>query len=269
MAKTNPDLRKVLLAELGISPQALSQRVAKRKRELPMGTPEAAYTIAFDTGIDVSKYLSAEETEAIRQLVAQLRTQERSGESPTSAQPRTSRSSSKDPKPALVTLAGVNVERLPGMSAAKAKEAKTMAEKVYPTLYIFENSAREVISGVLRQALGVGWWDKVVPRKVKDAAAKRKDGEAEDPWHGRRGSQMIDYTLLSELPKIVGANEAWPHFEPLFGRKSFFEELVNDLNVSRRVAAHMNPVAGDDVKNVEAAFRKWSKTLKAKKALLP
>lgn len=31
----------------------------------------------------------------------------------------------------------------------------------------------------------------------------------------------------------------------------------------------MNPVAGDDVKNIEAAFRKWVKTLKAKEKLLP
>lgn len=37
----------------------------------------------------------------------------------------------------------------------------------------------------------------------------------------------------------------------------------------RRVVAHMNPVAGDDVKNIEAAFRKWVKTLKAKEKLLP
>jgi hypothetical protein len=31
--------------------------------------------------------------------------------------------------------------------------------------------------------------------------------------------------------------------------------LVGDLNVSRRGAAHMNPLEAHDVKNVEAAFR--------------
>jgi hypothetical protein len=44
---------------------------------------------------------------------------------------------------------------------------------------------------------------------------------------------------------------------------------VNDLNVSRRIAAHMNPVSADDVKNIEAAFRKWTNTLKAKKDSVP
>ena len=33
MANTDPDLPKALLTKLGITPQALSQRVAKRKRE--------------------------------------------------------------------------------------------------------------------------------------------------------------------------------------------------------------------------------------------
>lgn len=267
MARTDPDLRKALLTKLGISPQALSQRVAKRKRELPMGTPEAVYTIAFDSGIDISKFLSAEETEAVRHLVAQLN----AAKPAIPGSPQAARSDKKGARPTsvLISIAGVKVAQLPGMTAATAKEAKTMSEKVYPTLYVFENSARELISVILRQAFGDGWWDQVVPRKVRDAAMRRKAGEADDPWHGRRGSEMIDYTLLSELPRIVSANDAWRHFEPLFGRKSFFEELVNDLNVSRRVAAHMNPVSADDVRNIEVAFRKWSKTLKAKESLLP
>jgi hypothetical protein len=173
------------------------------------------------------------------------------------------------PKPVLVTITGVKVEQLPGMSATTAKEAKAMSEKVYPTIYVFENSARELIAKILEAQFGPAWWEKTVPRKVREAAQNRKDGEADDPWHGSRGASMIDYTQLSDLPKIVGANDAWPHFEPIFGRKSFFEELVNDINVSRRVAAHMNPVSEEDVKHIEAAFRKWAKTLQAKNDLIP
>ena len=55
----------------------------------------------------------------------------------------------------------------------------------------------------------------------------------------------------------------------MFERVSWFQELVNDLNVSRRVAAHMNPLDSDDVKNVEAAVRKWTKLLQAKEDQLP
>ena len=107
------------------------------------------------------------------------------------------------------------------------------------------------------------------PQKVRDKAAQRKVDEAKDPWHGKRGSALIDYLDLKDLPSIVSAPKAWPHFRKLFARASWFQELVNDLNVSRRVAAHMNPLASDDVKNVEAAFRKWAKVLNAKAAEIP
>lgn len=262
---TNRKLRTALLAKLGVSPQRLSQRVQKRKAELPMSTELATYTIAHEEGLDVAKFLSDEQTSEVRQLVAQLR----STRQPEETAAKASTKGRRVPKPVLVTVAGVRVERLPGMTATHAREAKTMAEKVYPALYVFENSARDVISSVLKKAFCDDWWDKVVPTKVRQKAEDRKADEAKDPWHGKRGAALIDYLDLTDLPAIVTANKAWPHFKPLFGRMSWFSELVNDLNVSRRVAAHMNPLEADDVKNVEAAFRKWAKLLKAREAELP
>jgi hypothetical protein len=41
------------------------------------------------------------------------------------------------------------------------------------------------------------------------------------------------------------------------------------MNVSRRVVAHMNPLEEDDVKNIEAAYRKWAKQRKAIDDKLP
>jgi len=38
--------------------------------------------------------------------------------------------------------------------------------------------------------------------------------------------------------------------------------VTHDMNVSRRVVAHMNPLAVDDIKNVENALRKYEKVLK-------
>jgi hypothetical protein len=38
---------------------------------------------------------------------------------------------------------------------------------------------------------------------------------------------------------------------------------------ARRVIAHMNPLAADDVSNIETAFRKWVKQLKAVEDQLP
>jgi hypothetical protein len=169
----------------------------------------------------------------------------------------------------LVTIGNFDVQQVPGMTATHAKEAKMMAERVYPKLYFFENSGRDLITRVLKDAIGDDWWDKVVLPKVRNKAAGRKADEAKDPWHGKRGAALIDYLDLSDLPLIVTAPKAWPHFKKFFDRPSWFQELINELNVSRRVAAHMNPLEEDDVKNVEAAFRKWAKLMKAKADLIP
>jgi hypothetical protein len=261
---TNRKLRSALLEKLGVSQQRLSQRVQRRKAELPMSTELATYTIAHEEGIDVSRFLDPDLTAQVRELVAQLRA---TGERPAPTSARRARSGT--PRPVLVTVAGVKVERLPGMTASHAREAKMMAQKVYPALYVFENSARDVISRVLKAGVGDDWWDCVVPKKLKEKASQRKADETKDPWHGKRGAALIDYLDFGDLPSIVRANKAWPHFKPIFPRAAWFEELVSDLNVSRRVAAHMNPLESDDVKNVEAAFRKWAKLLKARESLLP
>jgi hypothetical protein len=131
---TDRKLRRDLLAKLGVSPQRLSQRVGKRKAELPMTTELATYTIAHEEGMDISRYLSAEVTAEVRALVAQLRPVSVAAES-SKGTAATRRSAAK---PVLVTIAGVKVEQLPGMSATRAREAKVMSEKVYPPLYVFE-----------------------------------------------------------------------------------------------------------------------------------
>jgi hypothetical protein len=41
------------------------------------------------------------------------------------------------------------------------------------------------------------------------------------------------------------------------------------MNVSRRPLAHMNPLSVDDVTDVEVAFRKWVKQLRAVENLIP
>jgi hypothetical protein len=62
----------------------------------------------------------------------------------------------------------------------------------------------------------------------------------------------------------------WTDFKDLFPSQAWVETLItSDMNVSRRPIAHMNPLAADDISNIEAAFRKWVKQLRAKKDELP
>jgi hypothetical protein len=96
----------------------------------------------------------------------------------------------------------------------------------------------------------------------------RKADEKNDPWHGRRGTREIDYVFLVDLWAII--KHQWKRFKALFPNQAWVETLItNDMNVSRRPLAHMNPLSVDDVTNVEVAFRKWVKQLRAVENLIP
>jgi hypothetical protein len=263
MAK-HSELRTALLANLGVSGQRLHQLAQARKKVLPMTTVQAYYTIAHDEGIDLTKYLNGAETAEVRALVGQLKAAQAAW--PTGGAKPATRRRAAPPKATVVSIKGVNVQSLPGLSAKHATEARIMAEKVYPMVYVFENSVRDVIERVLTAAAGPQWWATAVPGKVQKKYTDRKADEAKDPWHGRRGAREIDYVDLTDLWAII--NNRWSDFAPLFPMgKPWVESLiVNDMNVSRRPLAHMNPLAADDISNMEAAFRKWAKALTAAQA---
>lgn len=263
---THRKLKADLLKRLGVTPQRLSQLAKNRKRELPMSTEHAVYTIAHENEIDISKYLSSEETAEVRRLVSDLR----NGGQPSQA---AAKSPQAQRQPATrrdvkVTIAGVDVGSIPGLRPAHAKEAKLMSESVYPALYFFENSVRDLIERVLRNAFGKDWWTTAVPATVQRTAKKHMDDEKKDPWHSPRGRREIDYVFLNELWAII--KHQWSHFKALFPNQAWVESLItSDMNVSRRVLAHMNPLAAEDIRNIEAAFRKWTRQLQAVADKLP
>lgn len=227
-----------------------------------MSTPHAVYTIAHENGIDISKHLSAEETGEVRSLVASLGGQ-RGPAAPSSKRPR-----ARGPKNVKVKIGTVDVGKIPALKESHANDAKRMSERVYPTLYVFENSARDLIEAVLRAKHGKEWWEEGVPRKVRETAAKHKADEAKDPWHGTRGGREIDYVFLVDLWAIVKHN--WTDFQDLFPDQAWIQTLIkSDMNVSRRVLAHMTPISTDDIKGIEAAFRKWVKQLRAVEDQIP
>lgn len=203
MVRTNPEVKAALLKKLGVSQQRLSQLVNARKSELPMDTPMAVYTIAHEHKIDVSKFLSVEETREVRNLVSSLR----NGRPPPPAPTReAARGRVAGRTEAKVVIAGVDVGKIPALKQSHANEAKRMAERVYPTLYIFENSVRDLIEAVLRDEFGPDWWEVAVPARIQKRAQDHKDAEGKDPWHGARGGRPIDYVFLDDLWAIISTS---------------------------------------------------------------
>lgn len=56
---------------LDITPQALSQRIQKKRGAVPMTTEEATYLIAHEEGIRIDKYVDPSTLDKIRQLTTQ------------------------------------------------------------------------------------------------------------------------------------------------------------------------------------------------------
>jgi hypothetical protein len=265
--RTNPAIKAKLLAELGVSPQRLSQLVKARKGQLPMSTPHAVYTIAHENGIDIAKDLGAGETAEIRSLVASLRSGGQRAE-PASAPATKARRTPATPKNVTVKIAGSDVGKIPALKKSHAEDAKRMSERVYPLLYLFENSVRDLIEAVLRDRYGKDWWTTAVPKKVQETATKHKADEGKAGWHSARGGRQIDYVFLNDLWAII--KDKWNDFRDLFPDQAWIQTLItNDMNVSRRVLAHMTPLAADDITGIEASFRKWVKQLTAVEDRLP
>jgi hypothetical protein len=258
------ELREHLLTKLGIGPRQLRRLIATRAAELPSTNEQGLFVLAHENGLKLSQYLTAEQIGQVRQLVQGRPTP------PAAARLDGSRGARKaTPRTVSMTIANTKFGEIPGLKPSHATEAKAMAERVYPYLYVFENSLRDLIELVLKARYGDTWWTTAVPQKVREVADDLKEQEKRDTYHGKRGRRNIDYLLLTQLWKII--NHKWKDFEPLFppGKHWVQSMIENDMNVSRRPIAHMNPLEDDDIKNVETAFRKWVKNLKAVAEKLP
>jgi hypothetical protein len=258
------ELKEHLLEKLGVGNRQLRRLISERAAALPSTNEQALFTLAHENGLKLSRYLTAEQIADVRGLL-QAR--------PVPPVPRSNGSQpakkKASPRTVSVSIGALELGEIPGLKLSHANEAKAMAERVYPLLYLFENSLRDLIELVLKAKYGKDWWTVAVPQRVRETADDLKEQEKKDTYHGKRGRRDIDYLLLTQLWKIV--NHRWKDFEPLFppGKHWVQSMIENDMNVSRRPIAHMNPLQDDDIKNVEASWRKWVKNLNAVVDKLP
>lgn len=245
-------LRNDLLAELKVTPQRLSQLTKQIKQAHgPMTTQEAVCLLAHQRKLDLSRYLDEAKLASIRQLATVAPSPE---PAPPAKRPREGAA-----KAVYVTIARDIKVSDPILPQRIIKEAKLMAEKAYPLLYIFENSVREVIHRVMHGAVGAQWWAAAVPQDIAARVAKRMRKEERNAWHGKRKAHPIYYADMGHLKQIVTSN--WQHFAPLFPNEAWFTSHFDAVAMSRNVVDHHNPLADDDIKAVEVYTSHWHKQI--------
>jgi len=256
---TNRELRAALLKKLGVTPQRLSQRVAQVKRLYgPMSTEDGTYVLAHQEGLDLTRYLDQATVDRVRHMLPT------SALPPTTGQPRNSRPTAAATRPVRIapSLELVNAMLPPSV----AEDANRMAT-VYPKLYIFENSIRNVIVRVLRAKHGNNWWASRAPTNVQKTVADRKAHEQKMPWHGKRGTQEIYYANFGDLRDIITKN--WVDFEPIFLKQPWITQRLEELEPPRNIVAHSNPLSKQEENRVDLYFNDWIALLNDRKALVP
>jgi Swt1-like HEPN len=269
---TNRALRTALLKKLGISKQTLSARVQKKISELPMSTTEATYVIAHDVGVKIHQYLSGDEVEKVRMLQAQLR---HAGASPSHARaPAVNGAGRRSAVSGPREIRFSNKIKVSStmLSATKLSEAREMAA-LYPILYVLENSMREVVKRVMRAAFGDDWWEtQLVAGKLKNVhgtAASRMKTESSQRWHQRRGSHPIDYIGIDDLGDIVLGKQSTFFPNVLATDADWFRHFMKELEPSRNVLCHMNPLSPTNARDLMTKLERWEALVKAAGPAIP
>lgn len=248
--------RNLLAKELKISSQAISQRRIKIQTKYgPMTDMEAYGVIGHLANLDVAKLFSLESKELaqIRNICIQI---QNNGQEPKHEKKPTKKQKEKTVR---VIRIGGNVDYSDPLLPNKVlQDAKKMTD-VYTTLYVFENSVREVISLVMTKKFGKEWWNKLTAEKAtkmrQDVKGRLKQ-ESKNAWHGKRGSHPIHYTDISDLINIF--DEYWSDFSPFFPDKGWVQRRIKEISMSRNIVDHHNPLNENDQKRVQVYFTDWS-----------
>jgi Swt1-like HEPN len=258
---TNREVKAALLKKLGVTQQRLSQRVQQVKRLYgPMSTEDGTYVLAHQNGIDLTKYLDLETVDRVRGLLPSPVA------SPAPAPTAKTKRAAKPRESSAIRIAPSLELVDAGLPKSVTDEAIRMAT-IYPKVYLFENSIRNVIVRVLRAKHGAGWWAKSAPAGVQTKVKDRKAREAKKPWHGARGTHEIYYSDFSDLRELITRN--WSDFEPIFLKQSWITQRLDELEPPRNIVAHNNPLSKNEENRIDLYFNDWVALLNDRKGAVP
>lgn len=86
----------------------------------------------------------------------------------------------------------LDVSKTPQLTITDIENAYKMGQ-VYVAIHCLENSVRNLIRKVLKNALGEKWWDKAASDQMKRRLDERKAREARYKWLTSRGADELNY----------------------------------------------------------------------------
>jgi hypothetical protein len=129
--------------------------------------------------------------------------------------------------------------------------------RLYALLYCFENSVRQLIRERLEEKHGVDWWEKGVPKTVRDQATTRREAALSNTWlEGEKGDtlQFVDFGDLSRI--IVSS---WEDFSDLIPSQHWIKQRMDELEQARNFVAHSRLLLPTEFQRIESYIRDWNK----------
>jgi HEPN superfamily Swt1-like protein len=265
MARTNSDVLAALPEKLGgVTLQAVQQRRARIQALVDMPADIATYIVAQREGVKTNRWLDAETLQKVAEFDAMVRAREQGSGAVTPT--TTSSTKAKKARPATrnVTIGG-NATIPPGaLNPTHAADAKRMADEVYPMLYVFENSVREFIDGHLTAAYGKDWHldPQTVRTPMREKVERNRNSEAKTRYHSSRQARFVYYTDIGDLVHIASSRNGVKVLQPMFPSASWFPSIVEKIEASRHVVAHMNPVQKRDIDRIRMNLEDWLDQIK-------
>ncbi|HEY4321936.1 MAG TPA: Swt1 family HEPN domain-containing protein [Gemmatimonadales bacterium] len=252
-------LRDAITKETNWSPQVLSNRVAGVRKASPMPTWVAQAVVAHQIGIRIDKHFLGDPLTVIQAAIGRISGASVPQGAVASEPLGRARKGAKLPNPGRMAADSQL------LAPTVLKDIERM-QAVYGQLYIIENSMRSVIRLVMAAKYGSDWWETMVNGKVKtvrENADQRRRGENARRWHQKRGAHPIDYTDLKDLGSIIQAHRA-EFFPAVFGDGdaiAWFESFMRELEPSRNVVCHMNPLDAHNVKDIAMKLERWKRVI--------
>lgn len=148
--------------------------------------------------------------------------------------------------------------KVPNLPPNVLNEGRKMA-RVYPYVYYFENSVRHLIMNILETKYGTNWWEEKVPADIKKEVSKRIAKEDIHRWHARRGAHNIFYSDMHDLYLIIVNN--WADFKHLFPDQPWVKSRFDEVELSRNIMAHNNPLPDDEITRLKLDLKAWVKQI--------
>ena len=254
MAKINQELLGRLMLKLGVGQARAYEQIAYTVKETLLPRHQAALLLASEQGINIGKFASDEDWVAIRSAV-------RPPQPPVTQPAASTKKAARKSQAAVTARVSSIVANDPFISKRELTAASTNAD-LYPTLYAFENSIRKLVAKVMESNFGPNWWDTRVKIELQDKVKYRRTTEKDYPWHSRRGADPIYYTDISDLKYIMRKHQK--QFRQVLGQHS--ERVlvgIEDIERTRHILAHNNPVQKQDRVRLTLYAEDWSKLAQA------